>query len=538
MELAYSNTNIYSMNKPKAKVITITSGKGGVGKSSTATNLALSLAALNKKVCVFDADASLANINILLGIQPSYTLQHLLKGEKELKDIIIDGPRGLKIVPGATGIAEYSHLSNEQKTILLTALDKLQEDFDYLIIDTAAGIGDDVLDFIKASQFSIIIITPEPTSLTDSFSLLKVLKRSSYNRTSYILVNMALDVDNSQAIYKRFESAVKKYIDVDIAYLGYVQVDETMISSVSLQCPAVLLTPDSAASHCFKTLAAELNEKIEDSPVDSFSDFWRQQGSITKAATETPSEAPNNVFINEDKNPEPPTPRTPTPAPLEFEQAVAFCIKRLSSGELTEEDSTAFFDAIAPFQPLPEKDITEPAPAPASSSVREFYKYLEHHSFPKKDIREVVSTLEQVYFEKHGESLNSLDSTTLKLFSQFSGSEEDLRYVNEQLSDNYQRLFNKPLYDVIEKTQELSSSNDFQQHEFDALLSELLSTYQQRFSTHFKTEVDAHLEKASEEISTLKKQLCDINNELNSTTSLLTDKMLLIEKIQELLPKG
>jgi flagellar biosynthesis protein FlhG len=100
---------------------------------------------------------------------------------------MIDGPRGLKVVPGATGIAEYAHLSGEQKTILLAALDKLQQSFDYLIIDTAAGIGDDVLDFIKASQFSIIIITPEPTSLADSFSLLKVLKRSNYDRTSYVV---------------------------------------------------------------------------------------------------------------------------------------------------------------------------------------------------------------------------------------------------------------------------------------------------------------------------------------------------------------
>lgn len=157
MELAYSNIGIKGLHKPKAKVITITSGKGGVGKSSTATNLALALMALNKKVCVFDADASLANINILLGIQPEFTLQHLLKGEKSLKEIIIDGPRGLKVVPGATGISEYTRLSQDQKAILLAALDKLQSEFDYLIIDTTAGIGDDVLDFIRASQFSIII---------------------------------------------------------------------------------------------------------------------------------------------------------------------------------------------------------------------------------------------------------------------------------------------------------------------------------------------------------------------------------------------
>jgi len=534
MELAYSNTSFNSMNEPKAKVITITSGKGGVGKSSTATNLALSLAALNNKVCVFDADASLANINILLGIQPTYTLQHLLSGEKELKDIIIDGPRGLKIVPGATGIAEYAHLSKEQKEILLTALDKLQEDFDYLIIDTAAGIGDDVLDFIKASQFSIIIITPEPTSLTDSFSLLKVLKRSNYNRTSYVLVNMALDFNNSQAIYKRFESAVRKYIDADIAYLGYIQVDETMISSVSLQCPAVLLNPESVASHCFKNLATELNKDIENNPVDSFADFWRQQSSMADISVEKPNEAANNVFIDEPNKTE--LAIAHTPAPLNFQQALEFCIKHLSSSEVTEEDSTTFLNAIAPFQVGSEKDIVEPDSASSVSAVRQFYKYLDQHAYPKNDIREVVSTLEQVYFEKHGESLNSIDSSCLKLFSQFSSSEEDLRYVHEQLVDNYQRLFNKPLYDIVEETQQLCSSDDFQQQELDALLTELLSTYQQRFSKHFKTAADTHLDTAKEEILSLQKQLSDTNNELSNTTSLLTEKALLIEKIQALFP--
>ncbi|MEO1889035.1 MAG: MinD/ParA family protein [Cycloclasticus sp.] len=402
MELAYSNTSNSDTKRPKAKVITITSGKGGVGKSSTATNLALSLSALNNKVCVFDADASLANINILLGIQPKYTLQHLLKGEKTLKEIMIDGPRGLKVVPGATGIAEYAHLSGEQKTILLAALDKLQQFFDYLIIDTAAGIGDDVLDFIKASQFAIIIITPEPTSLTDSFSLLKVLKRSNYNRTSYVLVNMAMNYENSQSIYKRFESAVKKYIHVDIAYLGYIQVDETMISSVSLQCPAVLLSPESIASECFKKLAIGLEKHIESTPVDSFSDFWRQQDNVQESV---PSETPTTAFISDTKAPIKMTP--PAPAPLNFKQAADFCLKALSEDSLDAEEVKNFFDSVNAHQPKKEKSV-EPTHKIKPSSVRDFYHYLEKNAFPKDELREVVSTLEHVYFDKYGESLSSL----------------------------------------------------------------------------------------------------------------------------------
>ena len=536
MELAYDNTTTDSMNKPKAKVITVTSGKGGVGKSSTATNLALSLAALDKKVCVFDADASLANINILLGIQPAYTLQHLLKGEKNLNDIIIDGPRGLKVVPGATGIAEYAQLSIEQKLTLLTALDQLQQEFDYLIIDTAAGIGDDVLDFIKASQFSIIIITPEPTSLTDSFSLLKVLKRANYKRTPYILVNMALDLENSQAIYKRFESAVKKYVDVNIAYLGYVQVDESMISSVKLQCPTVLLSPDSNASLCFKKLATDLDENIADTSVDSFSEFWRQQDEIEEIIAESPLEKPTDAFINKDNTPDVIAPVPSATTPLNFKQAADFCIAQLSNGHLNEAESNAFLDAITQFLPQQEPLSPETAQIPPDSPVRAFYQYLEQKSFPKEVMREVVATLEQAYFTKHADSLNSFDSTALKLFSQFNGSEEDLRHLNQQTVDCFQRHFKKPLYDITEHLQELTTSNDFSQAAFDELLDNLLSTYQDQFSSRYRTDADESLERAREDISALQKQLSDINNELNSTHSLLNEKTHLLEQIQALLP--
>lgn len=530
MELAYSNTSINNKEQPKAKVITITSGKGGVGKSSTATNLALSLSALNKKVCIFDADASLANINILLGIQPEYTLQHLLNGEKTLKEIIISGPRDLKIIPGATGIAEYAHLSVEQKTILLAALDKLKQEFDYLIIDTAAGIGDDVLDFIKASQFSIVIITPEPTSLTDSFSLLKVLKRSNYDRSSYVIVNMAMNYDNSQSIYKRFESAVKKYIDVDISYLGYIQVDETMISSVTLQCPAVLLSPDSIASECFKKLALNLDKNIGDQSIDSFSEFWRQQSGLENKVTEKTPVEPSTPFINKvikEKH---------IPTPLNFKQAADYCIKQLSQGNLSSDDTATFFTAINQYQTIAKAKETEPVNIEATSSVREFYNYLELNAFPKEDIRDVVTTLEQVYFEKYGKSLHSLDSTALKLFAQFTGSEDELRHINSQLTDCYQRQFNKPLYDVIEHMKNLGASSSIDKSTFEGMLSELLSAYQQRFNTNYKTKADKDLSLAHEAIKELQNRHKELAEELEATHNSLTERTALLEKIQQLFP--
>lgn len=532
MELAYSNTNIKGNKNPKARVITITSGKGGVGKSSTSTNLSLALTALNKKVCVFDADASLANINILLGLQPKYTLQHLLNGEKKLKDIIIDGPRGLKIVPGATGVSEYTHLTPEQKEILLLALDQLQQEFDYLIIDTAAGISDDVLDFVKAAQFSIVIITPEPTSLTDSFSLLKVLKRADYSRTSYILVNMAMNYDNSQLIYKRFEKAVKKYIDVAIAYLGYIQVDETMISSVSLQCPAVLLNPESKASVCFKQLAQELEEKMEGKTIDSFSDFWRQQGVEDKVLEPTPENNLSPDFSIKKTQAYTP-PAMSKPAVMSFEQASGFCLQQLKKGDLSDEQKAIFIGAINDISPAVAKSGRLDTD---SSSIRSFYSYLEKKGFPQEEIREVVSTLEQIYAEKYNQGIHSFESSVLKLFARFSGSEDELRYVHSQLTDCYQRQFDQPLYNVIDEIKSLAQSQRLEQVFFDGALSELLSSYQRNFSTHYKTKADEELQLTKQELARLKQQYQQQQDLLQQTTNREKDLIAVFDKIQSLLP--
>jgi len=519
MELAYSNSSTNSMNN--AKVITVTSGKGGVGKSSTATNLALSLSALNNKVCIFDADASLANINILLGIQPKFTLQHLINGEKTLSDITIKGPRGLNIVPGASGVAEYAHLSSEQKSILLDALDRLQQQYDYLIIDTAAGIGDDVLDFVKASQFSIIIITPEPTSLTDSFSLLKVLKHAHYQQTSHVLVNMAMDYRTSQSIYKRFEAAVKKYIDADISYLGYIQADETMISSVSLQCPAVLLNPDAAASQCFEKLAKSIDKNHKNKQTESFSDFWRQQDGFREEQEPT-------LGAQQDAKKLTDVSLTPESS-LNFAQATAFCLKQLAGDEITDQQRTEFLNAIGKHQPEKEAEIS-------TLATREFYQYLEQSNFPQDEIRGVISTLEEVYKERYPEAPNNVESTALKLLAQFNADEDSLRYLHSSISASFQRQFNTEIVAFSEHIKKFAAAEDLEKAAFDTALSELLSLYQQKYSHNYLTQADKDLAIAKESIEALTERQKALATELERTEQLLAEKAGVLDKIQQLLP--
>nr|WP_305906774.1 MinD/ParA family protein [Methylomarinum sp. Ch1-1]MDP4519480.1 MinD/ParA family protein [Methylomarinum sp. Ch1-1] len=238
-----------------ATVIAITSGKGGVGKTNAATNLGLALAARHAKVCVFDADTGLANINILLGIQPQYTLEQVLNGDKRIAEIIVEVEGGLSVVPAASGVRRCSDLGREQRQVLVNALAELEQRFDYILIDTAAGIDSGVLDFVASAQYRVVVITPEPTSLTDAFALLKMLSIRGGKRNLFALVNRVDDYKVSQKVFRRFQMAVEKYLKVNIHYLGYLANDAAVADAVSRQQPVVIGAPESSVSCCFFALA-------------------------------------------------------------------------------------------------------------------------------------------------------------------------------------------------------------------------------------------------------------------------------------------
>lgn len=263
----------------KALTVTITSGKGGVGKTNITTNLGLALARTGKKVCVFDADTSLANINILLGLHPELTLEHFLRGDHSIDEIMLNAPENLKIIPSASGINECANLSSSQQDKLLAALEQLEQQFDYLLVDTAAGISDSVLNFIQSSQYAVVVISPEPTSLTDAFSLIKVLQRRDCDQPIYILVNMCDGYAHSMEVFKRFAHAVSKFITVKVRYLGYIPTDPALKNAVSTQSPVMLSAPDSPAGRCLSLLAGILVKHFTSNnvPSRSISQFWRSQ---------------------------------------------------------------------------------------------------------------------------------------------------------------------------------------------------------------------------------------------------------------------
>lgn len=261
----------------RGHVIAISSGKGGVGKSNISVNLSIALSQLGQKVCLFDADTNLANANILLGLTPQLTLHDFLTEKLDISEILTTGPGDIEIVPAATGIADFIHLSKPQQTRLLTALQDLENRFDYLILDTAAGIDETLINFLLAAPYTIITITPEPTSLTDAFSLLKVLKKRGFDQPVFIIVNMVTSLPSAHDAFKRFKGAVAKYLQLELRYLGYILNDKKISKSVRKQQAVLLRYPEALASRCIKGITSRLKQLMDtqEEPGDSsFSDYF------------------------------------------------------------------------------------------------------------------------------------------------------------------------------------------------------------------------------------------------------------------------
>ena len=247
-----------------SRVITVTSGKGGVGKTSVSVNLAIALSRLGKRVVILDADFGLANIEIMLGIRPTYNLADLMFKGKGMREIITYGPENIGFISGGSGINEMANLNKTQIVDLIQKLAELDQLADIIIVDTGAGIGNSVLEFVASSEEVLLVATPEPTSITDAYALLKSLnKNSSYHRAKTVVNLIANQVRNSgdaDELHEKLGIVVSKFLNIDIEFLGAIPYDDNMSKAILRQEPVVLSAPSSAAARSILEIASKIGD--------------------------------------------------------------------------------------------------------------------------------------------------------------------------------------------------------------------------------------------------------------------------------------
>lgn len=245
-------------NTPKAQIFTVTSGKGGVGKSNVVVNLAVQMQRRGKKVIIFDADFGLANVEIMFGAIPKYNLSDVIYRGKTIQEIITPGPLGIGFISGGSGIIGINNLSKDQLKFLVGNLSKLDELADVIIIDTSAGISDNVLEFVMASPEILLLATSEPSSLTDAYSLLKALHRNEEFRQAEtkikVISNRVASEEESMGIFEKLNAVVGQFLNGNLEYLGMIPQDIAMEKAVRQQQPVSILYPEAKSSKAFEIL--------------------------------------------------------------------------------------------------------------------------------------------------------------------------------------------------------------------------------------------------------------------------------------------
>ncbi len=259
LDIVNDKANTNAVTHPKhARVIAITSGKGGVGKTSISTNLALMMAKSGQRVVVLDADLGLANLHIMLGVNPKYHLQHVISGEKTLQEVLYECPGGIKIVGGGSGICELADIEVSKREAFLSDLNTLDSMADVILLDTGAGLSRNVISFLCAAEEVVVLSTPEPTSLMDAYATIKVVSRESPDVRLGLIVNMARTEEESRATKDRMIKITKQYLHIDLDFLGSIPFDVVVPQAVRAQKPFTVTNPNAPATRAVEQIAQHM----------------------------------------------------------------------------------------------------------------------------------------------------------------------------------------------------------------------------------------------------------------------------------------
>lgn len=261
----------------RTRVVAVSSGKGGVGKTNVVANWAVALGRSGKRVLVLDADLGLGNLDVLLGLVPRHTIEHVLSGVCTLKEICLEGPAGIHVLPASSGVPHLTSLTESQQLVIQEQLEDLAAGMDVLLIDTGAGISPNVTFFASSAHEIVIVVTPEPTSLTDAYALIKVLTRRYRERRFKVLVNQAKGPREAAEVFRRLDTAVDRFLQVAVEPIGYVPHDDYVTLAVMRQKAVADLFPDSPAAQAFVRLAGQVVQwPLPDLPKGSVQLLWQK----------------------------------------------------------------------------------------------------------------------------------------------------------------------------------------------------------------------------------------------------------------------
>ena len=241
----------------RPRIITVTSGKGGVGKSNIVVNVSIALQKMGKKVMIFDADIGMGNDDILMGCSSKYNVFDVISKGKEIEDVVLTGPFGVKLLPGGSALTKVEDLTEIQRDMFINKLTSLTG-LDYIIMDTGAGVNKSVLGFIACCEDLVIVTTPEPTSLTDAYSLLKAVKHFNIKNSAKVIINRSLDNNEANLTFNKFNNAVTKFLHMKLEYLGKISDDKKLAYAVRAQQPVVVSYPNSEAARDITSIAGKI----------------------------------------------------------------------------------------------------------------------------------------------------------------------------------------------------------------------------------------------------------------------------------------
>lgn len=245
----------------KCQVIAVTSGKGGVGKTNLVVNVSVALRRAGQRVIILDADFGLANVDVFMGLNPTYHLGHVLQGSLPLSAIVQEGPEGVHLIPASSGIQELTNIDVHKRSEVLRQLDGILQGYDFLLIDTAAGISNNVINLLTVSSTVIIVCMPEPTAILDAYALIKVLVHRNRTPELFLVVNSAASGEEAQRVFERLSKIVKHFLGKSVSYLGFLPRDDKVSQALRRQVPVIVSYPSTRVSRCFTKITDSLLDR-------------------------------------------------------------------------------------------------------------------------------------------------------------------------------------------------------------------------------------------------------------------------------------